>query len=80
MALRWNSPTAGEIDAAMAEFDKLLDLDTDYTAGYFMAAQTLAKHGRTAGSHRAPEVGHQLRGAHRQPPCSQRDAGDARRA
>jgi predicted Zn-dependent protease len=38
----------GEIDAAIAEFDKLLDLDTDYTAGYFMAAQTLAKHGRTA--------------------------------
>ena len=31
-----------------AQFDKLLDLDTDYTAGYFMAAQTLAKHGRTA--------------------------------
>jgi predicted Zn-dependent protease len=38
----------GEIDAAMAEFDKLLAIDTDYTAGYFMAAQTLAKAGRTA--------------------------------
>lgn len=38
----------GEIDAAMAEFDKLLSIDPDYTAGYFMAAQTLAKHGRTA--------------------------------
>ena len=38
----------GEIDAAMAEFDKLLSIDSDYTAGYFMAAQTLAKHGRTA--------------------------------
>ena len=33
----------GEIDAAIAEFDKLLDLDSDYTAGYFMAAQTLVK-------------------------------------
>jgi predicted Zn-dependent protease len=38
----------GEIDAAMVEFDKLLTIDPDYTAGYFMAAQTLAKHGRTA--------------------------------
>jgi predicted Zn-dependent protease len=38
----------GEIDAAMAEFDKLLSIDVDYTAGYFMAAQTLAKAGRTA--------------------------------
>ncbi len=33
----------GEIDAAMAEFDQLLKDDPDYTAGYFMAAQTLAK-------------------------------------
>ena len=38
----------GEVDAAMAEFDKLLAIDPDYTAGYFMAAQTLAKHGRSA--------------------------------
>jgi predicted Zn-dependent protease len=38
----------GEIDAAMAEFDKLLSIDPDYTAGYFMSAQTLAKAGRTA--------------------------------
>jgi predicted Zn-dependent protease len=38
----------GEIEAAIGEFDKLLSIDCDYTAGYFMAAQTLAKHGRTA--------------------------------
>jgi len=37
----------GQIDAAIAEFDKLLSIDPDYTAGYFMAAQTLAKHGHT---------------------------------
>ena len=36
----------GQIDAAMAEFDQLLTIDPDYTAGYFMAAQTLAKHAR----------------------------------
>jgi predicted Zn-dependent protease len=38
----------GEVDAAITEFDKLLSIDPDYTAGYFMAAQTLAKHGRSA--------------------------------
>ena len=37
----------GETDAAMAEFDQLLETDSDYTAGYFMAAQTLSKAGRT---------------------------------
>lgn len=34
---------AGEIDRAMAEFGKLLSVHPDYTAGYFMAAQALAK-------------------------------------
>ena len=38
----------GETDAAIAEFDKLLSIDPDYTAGYFMAAQTLSKHGRNS--------------------------------
>src|SRR6266567_2032970 len=37
----------GEVDAAMAEFNQLLKGDPDYTAGYFMAAQTLSKAGRT---------------------------------
>jgi predicted Zn-dependent protease len=36
----------GETDAALAEFDTLLSNDPDYTAGYFMAAQTLAGIGR----------------------------------
>jgi predicted Zn-dependent protease len=39
---------SGETAAAMAEFDTLLGNDPDYTAGYFMAAQTLATAGRTA--------------------------------
>jgi predicted Zn-dependent protease len=38
----------GETEAALGEFDTLLENDSDYTAGYFMAAQTLAKAGRTA--------------------------------
>jgi predicted Zn-dependent protease len=38
----------GETAAAVTEFDTLLADDPDYTAGYFMAAQTLAKAGRTA--------------------------------
>jgi predicted Zn-dependent protease len=37
----------GETDAALYEFDTLLGIDPDYTAGYFMAAQTLATAGRT---------------------------------
>jgi len=36
----------GEPGEAMEEFDILLRNDPDYTAGYFMAAQTLAKAGR----------------------------------
>lgn len=38
----------GETGAALAEFDTLLQDDPDYTAGYFMSAQTLAAAGRTA--------------------------------
>jgi predicted Zn-dependent protease len=34
---------AGEVERAMEEFLKLLSAHPDYTAGYFMAAQTLAK-------------------------------------
>jgi predicted Zn-dependent protease len=37
----------GETDAALAEFSTLLANDPDYTAGYFMAAQTLANAGKT---------------------------------
>lgn len=37
----------GEVSAALAEFDTLLTNDPEYTAGYFMAAQTLAGEGRT---------------------------------
>ena len=38
---------AGQIEAALAEFSKLLAQHPDYTAGYFMAAQTLAAASRT---------------------------------
>ncbi len=38
----------GEMAAALAEFDILLKNDPDYTAGYFMAAQTLSGAGCTA--------------------------------
>jgi predicted Zn-dependent protease len=37
----------GETPEALKEFDRLLTEHPDYTAGYFMAAQTLAKAGRT---------------------------------
>ena len=38
----------GDTNRALEEFRSLLTSHPDYTAGYFMAAQTLAKHGRTA--------------------------------
>ena len=34
---------AGNTEQALTEFGKLLQLHPDYTNGYFMAAQTLAK-------------------------------------
>ncbi|MBW4026430.1 MAG: tetratricopeptide repeat protein [Acidobacteria bacterium] len=37
----------GNVDTSLAEFSRLLAEHPDYTAGYFMAAQTLAKAGRT---------------------------------
>ncbi len=36
----------GDLAAALAEFDRLLAEHPDYTPGYHMAAQTLAKAGR----------------------------------
>jgi predicted Zn-dependent protease len=37
---------AGEVERAMDEFAKLLSTHPEYTAGYFMAAQTLASANR----------------------------------
>ena len=37
----------GELERALAEFKQLLERHPDYAAGYFMAAQTLAKAQRT---------------------------------
>lgn len=38
----------GESQAALAEFDRLLTDHPEYTAGYFMSAQTLARAGQQA--------------------------------
>src|SRR5579885_580829 len=38
---------SGEVERALQEFGKLLSTHPDYTAGYFMAAQTLANANRT---------------------------------
>ncbi len=38
---------AGDAESALAQFRKLLELHPDYTAGYFMAAQTLARADRS---------------------------------
>jgi tetratricopeptide (TPR) repeat protein len=37
----------GETEASLAEFKTLLEYHPDYAAGYFMAAQLLARVGRT---------------------------------
>ncbi len=37
----------GRYDEALAEFQRLLEVNPDYTAGYFMAAQTLVKADRS---------------------------------
>ena len=34
---------SGQVETALTEFGLLLEKSPDYTAGYFMAAQTLAK-------------------------------------
>ena len=41
LALEYSN--GGNVEQAMQEFAKLLSVHPDYTAGYFMAAQTLAK-------------------------------------
>lgn len=38
----------GNVELALQEFSKLLSAHPDYTAGYFMAAQTLARANRAA--------------------------------
>ena len=37
----------GQTATALEHFSKLLELDPDYTNGYFMAAETLVRAGRT---------------------------------
>ena len=41
LALEYSN--AGDVDRALEEFGKLLSAHPDYTAGYFMAAQALAR-------------------------------------
>jgi tetratricopeptide (TPR) repeat protein len=36
----------GNVDDALGEFNKLIEIHPDYSAGYFMAAQMLARLGR----------------------------------
>jgi len=48
---------AGQTEQALAEFTKLLELHPDYTNGYFMAAQTLERNGRTAEARKMLENG-----------------------
>lgn len=61
---------AGETDAALVEFQRLLAAHPDYTNGYFMAAQALATAGRTDEArgmlHQGIECASKTRNAHAQ--------------
>jgi len=46
-ALGLEHSSAGETQAALSEFDKLLAAHPDYTNGYFMSAQVLDRAGRS---------------------------------
>jgi cytochrome c-type biogenesis protein CcmH/NrfG len=48
---------AGDIERALGEFKALLAANPDYTPGYFMAAQTLARADRTAEAKKMLEAG-----------------------
>jgi len=48
---------AGQSEQALSQFEKLLQLHPDYTNGYFMAAQTLQRAGRTAEAKKMLENG-----------------------
>jgi predicted Zn-dependent protease len=47
----------GATDKALSEFGKLLAVHPDYTAGYFMAAQTLVRANRTDDARKMLEDG-----------------------
>ena len=47
----------GQIETALQQFSKLLELHPDYAAGYFMAAQTLSKSGRSGEARKFLENG-----------------------
>ena len=47
----------GQTETALDEYRKLLELHPDYTNGYFMAAQTLERAGRTADAKQMLENG-----------------------
>ena len=48
---------SGQTEQALAEFDQLSKDHPDYVPGYFMAAQTLAKVGRTDDARERLQVG-----------------------
>lgn len=47
----------GQVEPALEQYRKLLELHPDYTNGYFMAAQTLERAGRTVEAKKMLESG-----------------------
>jgi predicted Zn-dependent protease len=54
----------GDFDRALAEFSILIENNPDYTAGYFMAAQTLVRREEDAAGR------YRFRAAHRELACA----------
>ncbi len=48
---------AGDIDAALAEYKRVIDVNPDYTAAYQMAGQMLASAGRSEEARQMLEAG-----------------------
>jgi tetratricopeptide (TPR) repeat protein len=54
----------GDSERALQEFARLLETNPDYTAGYFMAAQTLARSGRTEEARKTLSIGEYRKNKH----------------
>ena len=67
----------GDFDRALAEFSILLENHPDYTAGYFMAAQTLVKGGARGRGEEDVERRDRVRPADRKSARAVRDGSDA---
>lgn len=68
---------SGQVEDALSEFGSLLATNPDYAAGYFMAAQMLAREGREDEARKMLRDGNCRRPAHWEPARPIGDGGTA---